>query len=345
MIPKVSVIIPVYNSENYIAKCINSLVKQTLKEIEIIIINDGSTDNSAEICNKYALTDSRIKIINKKNEGQGIARNIGINAAQGEFLGFVDSDDIVSADYYEELYKNAKKYDADTACGSFTKLFPNGHEEIYGLGLYLNKKIKILETTDEKKYLIYTNSFCDKIVKRELFIKNDIKFYENGIFEDTPVGLEIALTTNKAVYVPNVCYYYVHQKNSTMHNMSNKTFGIFDVLQCINLKFNSKYKDIPDFQEYKQLLFLRDVRQLFYFIFATEKSSRNKFLLMTKNYIKSNKIKISQKYSTTDINFRYLIINVSDNAFIFVILAYIYYFFNKIIGNYFVKWRFTNANQ
>ena len=101
---KVSIIIPVYNVEKYLQKCLESLVNQTLKEIEIICINDGSTDKSEEILKIFAQKDDRIIVVNKENEGQSVARNVGIKLAKGEFLGFVDSDDWVDLDFFEKLY-------------------------------------------------------------------------------------------------------------------------------------------------------------------------------------------------------------------------------------------------
>lgn len=108
---KVSIIIPVYNSEKYLARCLDSAINQTLKEIEIICVNDGSTDNSLKILQDYQLKDIRIKILSKRNEGAGIARNHGMLQAKGEYIGFIDSDDYVDIKYFEELYSYANQYD------------------------------------------------------------------------------------------------------------------------------------------------------------------------------------------------------------------------------------------
>lgn len=106
---KVSVIVPVYNVEKYLRECLNSLVNQTLKEIEIICINDGSEDSSLEILNEYASKDSRFVIINQENSGQSVARNKGLDVAKGEYIGFVDSDDWVDLNFFENLYSEAVK--------------------------------------------------------------------------------------------------------------------------------------------------------------------------------------------------------------------------------------------
>ena len=111
--PKVSVIVPVYNVEKYLERCVNSLKNQTLKEIEIILVDDNSTDSSLEICNKMAAEDSRIKVIHKENEGAGKARNAALLVASGEYIGFADSDDFVEADMYKTLCGKAEKYNSD----------------------------------------------------------------------------------------------------------------------------------------------------------------------------------------------------------------------------------------
>ncbi len=113
MQPKVSIIVPVYNSEKYIERCINSLRNQTLKDIEIILINDSSTDSTPELCRKANEEDDRIILINQENAGAGLARNSGLLVARGEYIGFVDSDDYVEEDMFEKLYEKAKEYDSD----------------------------------------------------------------------------------------------------------------------------------------------------------------------------------------------------------------------------------------
>ena len=112
-IPKISVIVPIYNSEKFLNKCLDSIVNQTLREIEIILINDGSVDSSYQICERYAEYDKRIILINQENKGVSSARNAGIEKASGEYLGFVDSDDYIEAEMYSKLYNSAKRYDAD----------------------------------------------------------------------------------------------------------------------------------------------------------------------------------------------------------------------------------------
>ncbi|MBR4316077.1 MAG: glycosyltransferase, partial [Alphaproteobacteria bacterium] len=110
---KISIIVPVYNVQKYLDKCLKSIISQTLTDIEIILVDDGSTDSSGLICDKYAKKDKRIKVVHQKNARQGAARNAGIKLATGDYIGFVDSDDYITSDMFEKLYKKAYIYDAD----------------------------------------------------------------------------------------------------------------------------------------------------------------------------------------------------------------------------------------
>lgn len=127
MLPKVSIIIPVYNVEIYLCRCIDTVKNQTLKEIEIILVDDESPDECPAICDRYASEDSRIKVIHKKNQGLGLARNSGLDIATGEYVYFVDSDDYLSLDAAEVLYKEAKKYDLDICLSSYSCILNSGH--------------------------------------------------------------------------------------------------------------------------------------------------------------------------------------------------------------------------
>ena len=119
---KISVIVPVYNVENYIQYCLESLVNQTYKNLQIILVDDGSTDSSGYICDKYALKDKRIKVIHKSNGGLSSARNSGMQLADGNYIGFVDSDDFIMPTFYEELYNLLQKYDSDIAECEFLRI-------------------------------------------------------------------------------------------------------------------------------------------------------------------------------------------------------------------------------
>ena len=187
--PKVSVIIPVYNTEKYLEKCLESVCNQTLSDIEIICINDCSTDNSLEILNRYAADDERIKIINfPENRGAAAARNAGIDVATGEYIGFVDSDDYPDLDFYEKLHNRAKETGADVAKGNY-KSAKDGYVDEY-----LNEKIK-----EDKNNFAY--AYCSAIFKRDIIIKNNLCFPDLSDMEDPVFTINFALAANKVEIV------------------------------------------------------------------------------------------------------------------------------------------------
>ena len=147
MNPKISVIIPVYNAEAYLYRCLAWITNQSLSELEIICVNDGSTDNSPNILNEFAKKDNRIKIINQENNGASVARNNALKFAHGEFVGFVDADDTIEKDFYERLYNNAKKYGAEIACGEIRRPDSKRNKDVKNL---VYRKIKTADKTEQK---------------------------------------------------------------------------------------------------------------------------------------------------------------------------------------------------
>ena len=174
--PKVSVIVPVYKVEEYLPKCLDSLVNQTLEDIEIILVNDGSPDNSDKIIKKYAKKDKRIVYIEKENGGQASARNMGVKVAKGEFISFVDSDDWIELETLEECYKKAKKEKSDIVQFDLNKVI-NGEKHY--------EPFFTLEGEDLKKtYILNVTSPWGKIIKKEIITDNDLYFPEGIIYED-----------------------------------------------------------------------------------------------------------------------------------------------------------------
>ena len=178
---KVSIIVPIYNVEKYLKRCIDSLINQTLKNIEIILVNDGSQDHSGEIANEYQKYKN-VKIIHKKNGGLSSARNAGIKIATGEYIGFVDSDDYVELDMFEYLYNNAKKNNSDIAACGYTVFFSNGQVN------KITKNIgnKLYSPKEAMNIHLFTgyidNIVCNKIFKRSLF--DNLKFEDKKLYED-----------------------------------------------------------------------------------------------------------------------------------------------------------------
>ena len=228
---KVSVIVPVYNSEKYIKKCLDSLINQSLKDIEIILIDDGSTDNSLEIIKKYSNKYPNIKYKTKENEGQAVARNVGIDMATGEFISFVDSDDYIDTSMLENLYLNSLKNNSDIVICNYFEEYEN--KKIPRDSLYINAD------TIQKRYILCVAGPCSKIIKTKLFKEKNIRFLENNIYEDLAIIPTLALYTNKISYYNEPLYHYVIRENSTMQQIkyNKKLESIFTVMEYLSSQF------------------------------------------------------------------------------------------------------------
>ena len=203
---EVSIIVPVYNTGKYLKRCMDSLIHQTLENIEIICINDGSTDNSHEILEYYASKDERIKIINQANMGLSSARNRGIGSAIGEYIGFVDSDDWVDRDFFEKLYYAAKKYNADIAAASILQ------DDGVDSKTFVSLSSEAVFSSAEKKYKacnIPRRCYVwNKIYKRESYLNTKEEFPVGRNYEDIIWTHIVIHKLNRLVTVPKTYYYY-----------------------------------------------------------------------------------------------------------------------------------------
>lgn len=217
---KVSIIIPIYNVEQYLRECLNSVVNQTLKDIEIICVNDGSTDGSYEILKEYAAKDSRIMLFNQKNKGPCAARNFAIKQAKGEYLGFIDSDDWIDLNYFEKLYNEAQNNNCDIACAGLRRY------KINRAPIYIKfKKIQVFHEVSDKAKAVNLplyNYMCNKIFKRDAWFKTGIMFPEGENFEDISILLKLLYYMGDLVTVPNIYYWYRNNLNSIVNNNTQK---------------------------------------------------------------------------------------------------------------------------
>ena len=203
---KISVVIPIYNVEPYLKRCLDSVVNQTLSDIEIILINDCSTDNSLEIAKSYKQNDKRIILIDLPiNQGAAVARNKGLEVASGEYLGFVDPDDAIDLNFYEELYKKAKETDADIVKAVRERIQTNGKHVIYNLNEIIKKNSKYFfthewQTAIYKSSMIYNNNI---IFPPEIRKSQDIVFLNRAILKSKSLEL-----------INNVKYYYYKRNDS-----------------------------------------------------------------------------------------------------------------------------------
>lgn len=225
---KVSVIVPVYNVEKFIDKCLNSLVKQSLKEIEIIVVNDGSPDNSQKIIDKYVKKyPEKVQSFIKENGGQGSARNYGLKKASGEYIGYVDSDDFVEKDMYKKLYNKAKENNYDiVVCGNY-----NVSED------YQNKNIDAFinnYNTDLENIFFGKMAVWNKIYKRDILIKNKLEFKEKVWYEDLAFTLKAIMNSNTFAFIDEPLYDYLIREGSTMNNSNvQRNLEILDAFNDI----------------------------------------------------------------------------------------------------------------
>ena len=217
---KISVVIPVYNTAKFLERCLDSIVEQTLQDLEIICIDDGSTDNSPEILEKFSQKDSRIKIFHTEHLGVSCARNLGINNATGEYISFVDSDDWLDKNFLESLYNGAISTNSDIAVGGIIRQ----HKYNQNIKLSFDKTL----TTDN---IDLKFELCDvpelsyvwnKIYKTEKLKTLGLKFEEGRYFEDCIFTPQILYYTDKMTVVPKVFYHYWRRKNSIISCKNEK---------------------------------------------------------------------------------------------------------------------------
>lgn len=221
---KISVIIPVYNVEKYIRECIISVLNQSIKDIEIIIVNDGTIDNSIKRIDDLITINRNIKLINKENGGLSSARNEGLKYASGEYIAFIDSDDYISQDFLEILYNEAKYHDLDIAIGNYSKLYENGKVTTKKRAneLYTENVIKGDEFLyHQLKLNDYKMEVWDDLYRRAFLIENNIKFYDNLLHEDEEFTPRVLLSAQKVKLVNTDGYMYRQRDNSIMNQKIN----------------------------------------------------------------------------------------------------------------------------
>ena len=228
---KVSVIVPIYNEEKNLKRCIESLINQTYKNLEIILINDGSTDNSKEIIDSYK--DKRIVAIHKKNTGIGDTRNTGIAKSTGDYIMFVDSDDYIELNYVEVLLKSLNENKADLAISNYYLDTPN---KTYEIDL---KNLGITSIKEDEDLLCKINlSPWNKLYKKDLIINNNNKFPYKVKYEDVPFVVEAIIKASKISFVPNYLYHYVIKKSGETITRDERIFDIITICAIVEKKLN-----------------------------------------------------------------------------------------------------------
>lgn len=239
--PKVSVIVPIYNVEKYLEKCINSLLSQTVEDIQIILVNDGSKDNSGNIAKEYEKNNkNRIIYVEKENGGLSDARNYGLKYATGDFIAFLDSDDYIEKNAYEEMYNKAIEENADYVECDFIWEFPN--------------KIRVDKQypyKNKKEMLSFVRVVAwNKLIKRQLITDNNLEFPKGLRYEDVEFTYKLIPFINKFAYVDKPFIHYVQRKGSIANVQNERTAEIFTVLDNV-IEF---YKKNNIYEEYRNEL-------------------------------------------------------------------------------------------
>ncbi len=277
----ISIIVPFYNVEKYASKCIKSVINQTYKNIEIILIDDGSPDNCGKICDEYAKKDKRIKVIHKKNGGLSDARNTGLKIAKGKYIGFVDSDDYIANDMYEYLYKLIKDNNADISMCSVHEFFENDTIEIKESNeeeIVYSKEDAIKELLLDKK--IRSHSW-NKLYKKELF--SNIEYPFGKKMEDIAVTYKLFLKSNKIVYGNQIKYFYLQRSNGIM--LSKNTNMWIDYYELSIERYNEINKIYPNMLENKY-----NILNLISYLYVVDNKKFQKYLKNNKVYKVFNKI-------------------------------------------------------
>ena len=210
----ISVIVPVYNVERYIRQCVESILEQTYADLEIILVDDGSTDGSGSICDEYKLKDNRVVVIHKCNGGLSEARNAGLDIARGEYIEFVDSDDYIEPDMYEVLYKNCERYAADLAAARFVKFNTQGEVRknfTENIEVFSREEMLRLFIVGDRRYEI-TMSVWDRLYKRELI--SDLRFPVGKCYEDIVFSTKVIEKSKINVYIDRALYHYRLREDS-----------------------------------------------------------------------------------------------------------------------------------
>lgn len=279
---KISVVIPIYKVEKYLKKCIDSIINQTYSNLEIILVDDGSPDKCPQICDEYSQKDSRIKVIHKKNGGLSDARNYGIKVSTGRWITFIDSDDYVSNDYIEYLYKLLKENKSDISIvlpyefSNYEKINIKNEREI--INVYDSRQGLIIMLYQKK----FDTSAWGKLYKKELF--NDIEFPCGKLYEDISTIYKAILKSDKIVYSNQKKYYYLKRNDSIM----GQTFNVKDmdyVYQAEDMYDNiQKLKD----EELISAAKCRVLNANFSILLRAKKTKSKKYIDLIRKSIKKN---------------------------------------------------------
>lgn len=318
--PLISVIVPVYKAEAYLEKCVNSIRNQTYRNLEIILVDDGSPDKCGEMCDAFAEKDSRIRVFHKKNGGQSSARNLGLDNMTGEYVGFVDSDDWIETDMYEHLYELIEQNNAQIAACGMQCDYPSGNVVYFNLNYPKSTDIELLTKIDALRELTFaqkiTNSPCDKLFNKEVF--QNIRMCEGHVFEDFEIMPRCISKADLISYDPKPLYHYIMTTEST-------TRGIFKKHHFLEAKISrgivEYYKDnYPQLYNYAVAKHLEICLNL---ICASASAAEYKDIRKSLiKEIKSKNVRKSFYLLNKKNKIKYLIFNINVRLYTFLMTKY-----------------------
>lgn len=321
----ISIIVPVYNVEQYLEKCVDSIINQKYKNLEIILVDDGATDSSGKLCDELAKIDNRIKVYHKENGGLSDARNYGVERATGDYIGFVDSDDYIDSEMYEELYEAIKKENVDVVECNLKIIYPDRVElfteqkyyNVYTKQEYLEEYLKI-----EKIF----GSACVRLIKSDIAKK--LKFPVGKLYEDTYYAYDLIEKVDRYVIMNNPYYNYLMRENSITNTKFNPR--IFDLIEIVEKFRKTTYENYPGLKE------AVDCRKMYaYFsvlnsILLEENYRDNEYYSEILSYFKRNYISLlKNKYINRNRKLSVILIKLNIDLYRKVLMKYK----KKIAGN------------
>ena len=321
----ISIIVPVYNVEQYLETCVDSIINQKYKNLEIILVDDGATDSSGKLCDELAKIDNRIKVYHKENGGLSDARNYGVERATGDYIGFVDSDDYIDSEMYEELYEAIKKENVDVVECNLKIIYPDRVElfteqkyyNVYTKQEYLEEYLKI-----EKIF----GSACVRLIKSDIAKK--LKFPVGKLYEDTYYAYDLIEKVDRYVIMNNPYYNYLMRENSITNTKFNPR--IFDLIEIVEKFRKTTYENYPGLKE------AADCRKMYaYFsvlnsILLEENYRDNEYYSEILSYFKRNYISLlKNKYINRNRKLSVILIKLNIDLYRKVLMKYK----KKIAGN------------
>ena len=314
-----------YNVEQYLEKCVDSIINQKYKNLEIILVDDGATDSSGKLCDELAKIDNRIKVYHKENGGLSDARNYGVERATGDYIGFVDSDDYIDSEMYEELYEAIKKENVDVVECNLKIIYPD-RVELFTEQKYYNVYIKQEYLEEYLKIEKIFGSACVRLIKSDIAKK--LKFPVGKLYEDTYYAYDLIEKVDRYVIMNNPYYNYLMRENSITNTKFNPR--IFDLIEIVEKFRKTTYENYPGLKE------AVDCRKMYaYFsvlnsILLEENYRDNEYYSEILSYFKRNYISLlKNKYINRNRKLSVILIKLNIDLYRKVLMKYK----KKIAGN------------